>query len=171
MGKNRISHRTMKRIRHHIVNLIKSRYLALFLRLYIGLVFLYAAMSKIPYPGEFAEALAAYRLMPYWSINFISVALPWLELICGVFLILGLFTRAASAIIGALLIGFTLSIGINLLRGTSIGCGCFDTAGSQISWWDIGRDLGWFALTVQVFFFDRISLFQRMRAPFKKQPF
>jgi putative oxidoreductase len=160
----------MKQIWQHIVNFIKSRHLALFLRLYIGVVFIYAAMSKIPYPGEFAEALAAYRLLPYWSINFISVALPWLELICGLFLIIGLFSRAASTIIGVLLIGFTASIGINLVRGTSIGCGCFDTAGSQISWWDIGRDLGWFMLIIQVFFFDRISLFQRMRAPFKRKP-
>jgi putative oxidoreductase len=159
----------MKQIREHVVNFVTSRYLALFLRLYIGFVFIYAAMSKIPYPGEFAEALAAYRLLPFWSINFIAVTLPWVELICGLFLIIGLFSRAASVIVGALLIGFTISIGVNLIRGSQIGCGCFDTAGSAISWLDIGRDLGWLALTVQIFFYDRISLFQRMTASFKKQ--
>lgn len=159
----------MKRIRDIIVKLIKSPYLALILRLYIGSLFIYAAMSKIPYPGEFAEALSAYRLLPYWSVNFISVVLPWMELICGLFLIIGLLSRAASSIIGILLVGFTISILINLIRGAKISCGCFDTAGAEISWWSIARDVGWLLLTVQVFFFDRFSLFQRLRFSLKRR--
>ena len=169
MARKGISDRTMNFIKQIIIKFTTSKYVSLILRLYIGIVFIYAAMSKISYPGEFAESLAAYKLLPYWSINFMSIMLPWAELICGLFLIIGLLTRAAVSIIGALLIVFTLSILINLIRGSNISCGCFDTVGAQISWWKIVEDVGWFILTVQIFFFDRIYPFQRLRMSFRRK--
>ena len=140
---------------------ISSPYLSLIFRSYIGIVFIHASLSKIYYPGEFSEAVAAYQIIPYWAVNFTAVFMPWLELICGAFLLLGLFTKAAVSVIGSLLIVFIFAILLNLVKGAPISCGCFENVDYQISWHDIARDLGWLLLTVQVFFFDRISFLNR----------
>ena len=149
--------------------IITSEYLSLVLRVYIGSIFITAAMAKLPYPAEFVEALAAYLIAPYVFVNFAAVVMPWVELICGLFLIMGLMTRATASIIALMLGAFTVAVIINLFRGTPISCGCFDTVGEEISWWTIARDVSWVLLTLQIFFFDRVlqirrdNLFSRKR--------
>ena len=171
MAERGVADGTMNLIVSYIRKLFTSKYLSLVFRVYIGAIFITAGMSKLVYPAEFAENLAAYRLVPYWLVNFLAVAVPWTELICGLFLIIGLMTSAASAILVALLIGFNIFVSINIIRGTEINCGCFDSVGEQISWKKVMVNFSWMLLTLQIFFYDRILQIRRQRLSWgKKRP-
>jgi putative oxidoreductase len=159
----------MRLLWNYINRFVTSEYLALLLRVVIGVMFIVAAMSKFIYPAEFAENLAAYRIMPYWSINFIAVLMPWLEMICGLFLIIGLMTRSVSAMLTVFLFGFTVFVAINVLRGTPISCGCFDSVGQEISWKKVFMDLSLMLLALQIFFYDRRFQILRQRRTSKRQ--
>jgi uncharacterized membrane protein YphA (DoxX/SURF4 family) len=143
-------------------------WLGLLLRVYVGGVFIYASMYKINYPGEFAETIASYQLLPYWAINITALVMPWLELVSGVLLILGVRTKSAAALIGGMLILFSLAILVTLLRGIPIGCGCFTSVEDPLGWGTLWRDLIWLGMTLQVYFFP--SALQLEGRAFKPLP-
>ncbi|NLI81555.1 MAG: DoxX family membrane protein [Deltaproteobacteria bacterium] len=141
--------------------LVSSRYLALVLRLMVGSFFVYASMTKITYPAQFAEATANYRLVPYWLLNFGAVVLPWMEFVCGLFLFIGLFSRACAVLIGVMLVLFNIMILINMAWGVPINCGCYDTIGDPIGWKKIAENAIMLAAVVQIYFFDRFLGFHQ----------
>jgi uncharacterized membrane protein YphA (DoxX/SURF4 family) len=127
--------------------------LGLLLRAYVGGVFIYASMYKINYPGEFAETIASYQLVPFWAVNLMALVMPWAELVSGILLVLGVRTKSAAVAIGGMLVMFSLAIVITLLRGIPIGCGCFTSVEEPLGWGTLGRDLVWLVMTLQVYFF------------------
>jgi uncharacterized membrane protein YphA (DoxX/SURF4 family) len=104
-------------------------YLLLLGRLFLGFVFLYAAIEKINDPESFARAINNYKFLPLFSINIFAIVLPWIELTTGLLLIFGIAVKENSFVISALLAVFIIVIIISLFRGLDINCGCFGTAG------------------------------------------
>jgi uncharacterized membrane protein YphA (DoxX/SURF4 family) len=124
----------------------------------LGLVFVVAALAKIADPPGFAKAIWMYQLAPAWSLHPAALVLPWLELLCGLALCLGLWTRAATSWIAALLLAFIVALSINLVRHHPVDCGCFGsetvarTEAERLGdmRWAILRDLGMLLLAAQV---------------------
>ena len=111
-------------------------------RLVLGFIFIFASIEKIAQPEEFAKAITNYRLLPTPAVNLFAIVLPWVELLAGLFLILGLLVRGSSLLLTFLLSLFALAIAISLARGLDISCGCFGTASARkVGWTALGEDL------------------------------
>ena len=97
-------------------------------RIGIGLVMLAAALGKIGDPAAFATQIHHFRLIPIGAENLIAIVLPWVELIAGLTLVLGVHARSGAWLSSAMMVVFTLAVGAAVARGLDIECGCFGTA-------------------------------------------
>ncbi|HSP16494.1 MAG TPA: MauE/DoxX family redox-associated membrane protein [Thermoanaerobaculia bacterium] len=133
-------------------------WLTIRVQLALGTIFIIAALPKIADPPSFAHMTYNYRLLPAGLINFSSLVMPWVELLCGVALVLGIWRRAALSIIALLLVVFIAAISFNLARGNAIDCGCFNVSLANRTVeqrlgdmrLDIFRDLGMLLMVAQV---------------------
>jgi hypothetical protein len=134
-------------------------------RLFLALVFLVAAAGKFSRPADFLGTVLDFRLLPAGLAPWFASALPGVELLAGLILAAAVFspprrpgpwlrwTEAAEWTAVLLLAAFTLAIAINLIRGVSMNCGCFDILGHYLgrwlpflksgkaTWWTVVRDL------------------------------
>lgn len=102
-----------------------KKVLSYFIRLLIGVVFIYASYHKIIDPKGFSEVLSSYVLIPDFLINMIAIVFPWFEIILGLFFIFGIFKKTVFYLIGFTLIIFIIMLSTNLLMGIDFSCGCF----------------------------------------------
>lgn len=125
-----------------------SGWIGLLARLVLGGVLLWSGLAKITALDTSAQAVRAYKILPYEAANLVGHLLPVVEIAVGALLVLGLFTRLA-ALAGALLMAvFVAGIASVWARGISIDCGCFggggaldpETAMARYPW-EIARDL------------------------------
>lgn len=106
------------------------------LRWVLGLLLIWAAVTKIANLNEFYLSIVLYQLpLPDTFVRLTAMVLPWLEFLCGIFLLTGPARQAAllwSAILFAI---FVLITGQAWMRGLNISCGCFklEFLGAQAS--------------------------------------
>jgi putative oxidoreductase len=130
----------------------------------LGALFVAAALPKISDPPSFAHMIYNYRILPAGLVNISALTMPWVELLAGLALILGLWVRPARWLIGAMLVVFILAISFNLWRDNAIDCGCFDVSAAgkthdeQIRdmWMVIVRDIGMLLMVAQLWWAERV---------------
>jgi uncharacterized membrane protein YphA (DoxX/SURF4 family) len=99
-------------------------------RLVLGVVLIWAGASKVTKPDASALAVRAYKILPYDVAGYVGYALPVLEILVGLLLVVGLLTRLSAAVGGLLMLAFIIGIGWAWAHGYSIDCGCFGGGGT-----------------------------------------
>jgi putative oxidoreductase len=99
----------------------------------LGGIFIYAGVIKALDPLRFATDIDNYKMLP-WAIGVrLAFYLPWLEMLCGLALILRFFYRGGLLILTALTFIFIAASIIAKVRGLDITCGCFGHASKDWS--------------------------------------
>jgi putative oxidoreductase len=156
-----------------------SEWLTIRVQIALGVIFIVAALPKIVDPPSFAQMIYNYKLVPRPLIAPLAIFLPWLELLCGMALVLGIWRRTATMFIGAMLVVFIAAIGVNLAKGNAVNCGCFDVSAAARTKpelldemrWVIARDVGMLLMVAQLLM-NRPPLSSRPdRAQRSAQPF
>jgi len=97
------------------------------LQVLLAVLMLWAAVSKLANPTAFLGSMYAYELpLPKGLLQLAAVVLPWVELLCGLLLLAGLWKDTALLTVTALFVVFLLATGQAWLRGLDISCGCFN---------------------------------------------
>ena len=112
---------------------LENRWFLLTVRIVLGVIFLYAGVTKIANPLAFADSVATFKLLPPQLLNVVALSLPPLEVLLGLMLVAGVQVRAASLGLVMLSIVFGIALGQALARGLVVDCGCFGS-GQPSAW-------------------------------------
>lgn len=119
------------------MNLLTNKYSILLYRVVISIVFIFAGIEKIVNPELFADSIANYRLFPKFTINFLAITVPWIEIVVGVLLLFGIAIKDNLKIINSMMIFFIFIILIAVLRGLDIDCGCYGSNSQKVGMYKI----------------------------------
>ena len=109
--------------------------------LVLGGIFIYAGVLKVIEPLRFASDIENYHIVP-WPLGVrLAFYLPWLEILCGLGLVIRRLYAGALAILCGLVLLFLIATISAKWRGIDITCGCFGSASNNLSFgWHLALD-------------------------------
>ena len=97
-------------------------------RIVIGCLMLWAGLAKIANLQDFLVSIYGYELpLPELTLRLAAIILPWLEILCGIALITGIWQQEFLSLLSLIGLMFILITGQAWVRGLDISCGCFGT--------------------------------------------
>lgn len=108
-----------------VTAVLRNSYLLVALRLFAGATLFFSAVTKLPLQSRFVEVVQSYHLLPGPLATAYGLALPWVELLIGAYLLLGILLKPSA--FATLLIGLSFMIAnvTAIVRG-ELYCGsCF----------------------------------------------
>ena len=125
-------------------------------RIMLGIVFIWASWSKLLAPADFAHIIHNYQILPSELVYPAALILPWVEIVCGVLLVIGRFTKGAVLIVNLMLVTFIAAYASTAVRGIDIACGCFTVSLQAVkrSYVLFFRDLLFLGSGIAVFIYE-----------------
>ncbi len=119
-----------------------NRYLILIFRLILAGFFLISAYGKLVDIERYSvDAVYNFGILPMFLARPFGLAMPFIELLCGLGLLFGVLTRLSALGVALMSLSFFIAKAIVLSQGRSIECGCFgaviDTLASVTIFMDI----------------------------------
>lgn len=122
----------------------------------IGGLFIYAGALKVYDPVQFARDIDNYHLLPWRVAVVFAFYLPWLEILCGIALLVRRFYWGGLSMLAALVAIFIAASIVSKARGIDISCGCFGHLSSNLSFsWHLVLDFAILAGTIVLWFGNR----------------
>ncbi len=122
----------------------------------IGGLFIYAGVIKTLDPIGFANDIDNYKSLP-WALSVrLAFYLPWLEIICGLALILRRAYQGGLFLLTGLIFVFIVVGVVAKARGIDITCGCFGHVSKDLSFgWHLALDFGILGALIALWLVDR----------------
>lgn len=124
------------------------------LSLVLAAAFIYAGISKLREPLQFADSIAAFAILPATFINLVALSIPPFEVVCGLLLLWSPCRRIGALAVGIASAIFFVAVSSALLRGLTLDCGCFGASAPSRPkmWLELGLDtaLGAASLVIYV---------------------
>jgi len=126
-------------------------------RLVLGVIFVYAGISKLVFPNthlwpmfvlrfsismnlsSFAQQVESYKLLSPEAASFVAHTLPFAEILLGLLLLIGWQLRIWASLITLIMLGFLAAVSRAYLLHMQINCGCFATP-EPLTGWTVVRD-------------------------------
>lgn len=154
-----------KKLKNTLLRTLRSSYTSLIFRLILGGIFIFAGFAKIHSIGALINEINQYKILPVTLGSIYGHVLPYLEIIIGILLVLGIVLRVSASIAGLLLISFAAAkIAALVLKLNIKVCNCFGVARPLLSNQSLALDLIMLLLAIQIIVF-RNELFS---IPWKK---
>jgi putative oxidoreductase len=123
----------------------------------VGGLFIYAGALKVADPVQFARDIDNYHLLPWPIAVGLAFYLPWLEIGCGVALLLRRAYLGGLAILTILLSIFIAASIMAKARGIDISCGCFGHLSRNFSFtWHLVLDFAILAVLVLLWYLTKL---------------
>lgn len=140
---------------------------AVIARVVLGCWFLYSGGLKIFGTGldRFTQDVANYRMVSAPFDGIAAYSVPWLEVIAGLCLMLGILRRGAILMIAALVVVFSISIGWAWFYKLDISCGCHGSDAPIQYWQKTAEFIGYFMLLGWLWWVEKFQTSSHAQVP------
>lgn len=105
--------------------MIRFSWIVLATRCALGIVFLYAGVSKLHDLRALSSSVASFDVLPISWVVWFASSLPFYEAIAGFWLLLGWRLRVPALAVLILCVALTGTAAQAYLRGLTVSCACF----------------------------------------------